>query len=162
MAAAAAGLTAAAALAVPMAQQADAATSIVRLHTQANTDRSLSNVSGLAFMPFTSSSSDSQRWIKTDKGFGFAEYRNVADQTKCLSRKPLTNGGSLIGKLVDVRTCDGSTTQQWKLGVSGDLQHRATGLIAQVDLANINQAVRMGSIPFGQLRPEQKWHVHAA
>jgi ricin-type beta-trefoil lectin protein len=160
--AALAGVTAAAALAVPMAQQADAASSIVRLHTQANTDRSLSNVSGLAFMPFTSSTDDRQRWIKTDKAFGFAELRNLADQTKCLDRRPLTNGGSLVGKLVMVRTCDGSINQQWKVGVSGDLQHRASGQIAEVDLANINQAVRMGGIPNGQLRPEQKWHVHPA
>jgi hypothetical protein len=161
IAAAAAGLMAATALAVPMTQQADAASSIVRLHTKANTDRSLSNVNGFAFMPFTSSGDDRQRWIKTDKGFGFFELRNVADQTKCLNRGPVTTG-TLVGKFVDVRTCDGSASQQWGLGVSSELRHKASGLIAKVDLQNINQAVRMASIPFGALPPEAIWHVHPA
>jgi hypothetical protein len=157
-----AGTAAAAALAVPMAGQADAATSVVRLHTQANTGHSLSNVSGSAFSPFTSSSDARQRWMKTDKGLGFFELRNVADQSVCLDRPPLTNGGSLIGKFLSVRACNGSPSQQWKFGVSGELQQRSSGLIAQVDLANINQAVKLAQIPFGALLPEQKWHTHAA
>ncbi len=45
-----AGSAAAAALAVPIAGQADAATSVVRLHTQANTGHFLSNVSVSAFI----------------------------------------------------------------------------------------------------------------
>jgi hypothetical protein len=157
-----AGSAAAAALAVPMAGQADAATSVVRLHTQANTGHFLSNVSGSAFSPFASSSDDRQRWIKTDKVNGFAEFRNFQDQSVCLDRPPLTNGGSLIGKFLSVRACNGSTSQQWKINPSGDFQQRSSGLIAQVDLANVNQAVKLAQIPLGALLPEQKWHTHAA
>lgn len=67
-----AGVAAAAALAVPMAGQADAASTTVRLHTLANTGESLVPFSGFAFMQKTDVTASNQQWIKTDTVFGFS------------------------------------------------------------------------------------------
>jgi hypothetical protein len=157
-----AGAAAAIALAVPMAGQADAASTTVRLHTQANTGESMAPFSLFAFMQKTDVTTSNQKWIKTDKVFGFAEYRSAFSPSLCLSRPPLTGGGSLIGKLIRMDPCDGSVSQQWKLGVSGEFQHRGSGLIAEVDLNDSAHAPKMTQLVSPPLEPNQIWHVHPA
>ena len=154
-----AGAALAVALTASLVGQAKAAQPQFQLHTQANILHSMADVSGFAFSP-SSSTDPKQRWLKNDKGLGFFELRNAADQSKCLSRPALTNGGSLIGKTVRVDACDGSASQQWKINPSGDLQHRASGLTAVVDLTNANQAVKMAGIPSGPLPSNARWHIH--
>jgi hypothetical protein len=154
-----AGAALALALTATLAGQARAAQRQFQLHTQANVLRSLTDVSGFAFSP-SASTDPKQRWFKNDQGFGFFELRNVGDQSRCLSRPALTNGGSLIGTTVRVDACNGTAAQQWKINPSGDMQHRASGLIAVVDLANVNQAVKMAQIPTGPLPSNARWHIH--
>jgi hypothetical protein len=157
-----AGAAAAAALAVPMAGQAEAASTTVRLHTLANTGESMVPGFGFAFMQKTDVTSSNQKWIKTDKGLGFAEYRSKFNPSLCLSRPPLTGGGSLIGKLVRIDPCDGSFNQQWRLGNINEFQHRATGLIVEVDLNDSAHAPKMTQLVSPPLKANQFWHVHPA
>jgi hypothetical protein len=157
-----AGAAAAAALALPMAGQADAASTTVRLHTLANTGESLVPFSGFAFMQKTDVTTSNQKWIKTDKVFGFAEYRSAFNPTLCLSRPPLTGGGSLIGALIRIDPCNGTVFQQWKLDDIGAFQNRGSGLIAQVDLNDSAHAPKMTQLVSPPLKPNQFWHVHPA
>ena len=57
------------------------------------------------------------------------------------------------------RCVAGNTAQQWRLGVSGDLQLRKNGLVAEVNTASASLGVRMA---FFQVKPNQKWFRRAA
>jgi len=98
----------------------------------------------------------SQQWRKTDTSLGFATYVNVKTGN-CLTGRGITGF-----PVVTVEKCfAGNTRQEWRLGVSGDFQLRANGLIAQVNLSSPNQTgVVMGGIFTNQ--PNQKWHTHPA
>ena len=75
-----AGLGAAVALAVPMAAQADAATTTVRLHASTATGESLQGPSLFGTtvnLAPTNVNSSRQKWQKTDVGGGFATYKLV-------------------------------------------------------------------------------------
>jgi hypothetical protein len=153
------GCAAAAALAVPMAGQADAATSTVLLHTQTTIPKLLTdNPSGVVTMePAPLGGNRNQRWIKTDTSNGFATYASVssidAGKPRCLT------GRGLQGfPVVTAEPCiSGASKQQWRLGVSGDFQLRLNGLVAGVDSAD-NRGVLMQFFAAG---PDQKWHTHA-
>jgi hypothetical protein len=154
------GLAAAAALAVPMAGRADAATSTVLLHTQTTIPKLLTdNPSGLVTMEQAPlGGNPNQRWVKADTSSGYATYSSVssinAGKPRCLT------GRGLQGfPVVTAEFCvPGALKQQWRLGVSGDFQLRLNGLVAGVDSAN-NRGVLM---QFFTAKPDQKWHSHAA
>jgi hypothetical protein len=72
----------------------------------------------------------------------------------------LTGRGLQGAPVVTAEKCitSGSTTkQEWKLGVSGDLQLRLNGLVAEVNPATLT-GVRMALFT---AKPNQKWHTHA-
>jgi hypothetical protein len=147
---------AALAISAGFAGQAQAATSTVRLHTAADTSKSLSDTpSGVTSMIRTSSTDLNQKWVKTDTNSGYATYRNV--QTgRCLT------GRSPVGfPVVTAQKCvAGATNQQWRLGVSGDFQLRLNGAIAFHNTAGNGTGVLMAQLFTNQAN--QKWHTHAA
>ncbi len=154
------GLAAAAALAVPMAGHADAATSTVLLHTETTIPKLLTDkATGLVAMEQAPVGGNlNQRWVKTDTSSGYATYSSVssinAGKPRCLT------GRGLQGfPVVTAEACvSGSTNQQWRLGVSGDFQLRLNGLVAGVNSAN-NSGVLM---QFFSFKPDQRWHTHPA
>lgn len=155
------GLTAAAALAVPMAGQADAATSTVLLHTQTSIPQLLTDTpSGVTSMdPAPLGGNPDQRWVKTDTDSGYATYSSVssinAGKPRCLT------GRGLQGfPVVTAEKCvAGSSKQQWRLGVSGDFQLRLNGLVAAHNTGGNGSGVVM---QFFTAQPNQKWHTHPA
>jgi hypothetical protein len=154
------GIAAAAALAVPMAGQADAATSTVLLHTNTTIPKLLTdNPNGIVTMqPAPLGGNPNQRWVKTDTSSGYATYTSVSSIT---AGKPrcLTGRGITGLPVVTAESCvPGATKQQWRLGVSGDFQLRLNGLVAGVNSAN-NSGVLM---QFFTAKPDQKWHTHPA
>jgi len=154
------GLAAAAALAVPMAGQADAATSTVLLHTQTTIPKLLTdNPNGLVTMtPAPLGGNLNQRWVKTDTSGGYATYSCVSS-IKAGKPRCLTGRGLQGFPVVTAEFCiPGATKQQWRLGVSGDFQLRLNGLVAGVNPAN-NSGVLM---QFFTGTADQKWHTHPA
>jgi hypothetical protein len=155
------GLAAAAALAIPMAGQADAATSTVLLHTQNTIPQLLTeNPSGLVTMdPAPLGGLPTQRWVKTDTDSGYATYTSVSSIIPGKKPHCLTGRGLQGFPVVTAEFCvPGAAKQQWKLGVSGDFQLRLNGLVAGVNSAN-NSGVLM---QFFTAQPGQKWHTHPA
>lgn len=154
------GLAATAALAVPMAGQADAATSTVLLHTPTTISKWLTDTpSSLVMMqPGPAGGNPNQRWVKTDTSNGYATYSSVssinAGKPRCLTGRGLQGA-----PVVTAEPCvAGATKQQWRLGVSGDFQLRLNGLVAGVN-AGTNTGVLM---QFFTANPNQKWHTHPA
>jgi ricin-type beta-trefoil lectin protein len=145
---------AALALSAGFAGQAQAATSTVRLHTAADTTKSLSDTaSGVTSMNKTVTTDLNQKWRKTDTTSGFATYTNVKTG-RCLT------GRGLQGfPVVTSERCTGGTNQQWKLGVSGDFQLRLNGLAAKHNTAGNGSGVLMSLFT---AQANQKWHTHAA
>ena len=155
------GLAAAAALAVPMAGQADAATSTVLLHTQTTIPKLLTeSPSGLVTMEQAPlGGNPNQRWVKTDTDSGFATYTSVSSIGPGKKPHCLTGRGAQGFPVVTAEICvPGATKQQWRLGVSGDFQLRLNGLVAGVNSSN-NSGVLM---QFFTAKPDQKWHTHPA
>src|SRR3954449_4635259 len=139
------GCVAAAALAVPMAGQADAATSTVLLHTQTTIPQLLTdNPSGVVTMaPAPLAGLPSQRWVKTDTDAGYATYTSVSSIIPGKKPHCLTGRGLQGFPVVTAEFCiPGAAKQQWKLGASGDFQLRLNGLVAGVNSAN-NSGVLM-------------------
>ena len=154
-----AGLTAAAALAVPMAGQADAATTTVTLHTQTSIDRFLTDPpAGIASMSPAVANDPRQRWRRTDTNSGYATYTSVQSINENRPRC-LTGRGLQAFPVVTVERCDGTARQQWRLGVSGDLQLRLNGLVAAHNNAGNFTGVVM---QFFTNKSNQKWHTHPA
>jgi len=146
-----AGLLAAGAL----TSQADAATTKLRLHTQADTTRFLAeDPSGLTSMHRSNSSEEAQKWFQTTTSGGFAIYQN-AQTGHCLTGRGLQ--GAPVVTAEKCITSGSKAKQEWKLGVSGDLQLRLNGLVAEVNPANLT-GVRMA---FFTVKPNQRWHTHS-
>jgi hypothetical protein len=135
--------------------QAGAQTSKLRLHTQADTGRFLAeDPSGLTSMRLSNSSDERQKWFKTPTSGGFAIYKN-AQTGHCLTGRGLQ--GAPVVTAEKCITSGSTTKQEWKLGVSGDLQLRLNGLVAEVNPATLT-GVRMALFT---AKPNQKWHTHA-
>lgn len=142
------GLVVTAALVLVMAGTASAATSTVKLRNQATGTKLMTkDASGLASMKAPGAAN--QTWTKTDTSSGYATYRIG---TGCLT------GRGLQGfPVVTVEKCvAGATKQQWRKGVSGDLQLRLNGLVAEVNTASAANLLRMA---FFTAKPNQKWFV---
>ena len=108
----------------------------------------------LARMLKSNPADPAQKWVKTDTTSGFATYKNVKSG-RCLTGRGLQGFPG-----VTVEACKpGSLTQQWKLGVSGDLQLRQNGLVAEHNLASPSGQVQMALF---QARANQRWHTHPA
>ena len=146
---------AALAISAGLAGQAQAATSTVRLHTQADTTKNLSDTpSGVTSMLKNNSSDLAQKWRKTDTNSGYATYTNVK------TGRCLTGRGIQGFPVVTAEKCvAGATKQQWRLGVSGDFQLRLNGLVAKHNTAGNASGVLMSLFTN---QANQKWHTHAA
>ena len=142
------GLVATAALVLVMAGTASAATSTVKLRNQASGSKLMTmDPSGLVSMKPVGK--PNQTWIKTDTTAGYATYKTGLG---CL-----TGRGIQGFPVVTVQKCvPGGLNQQWRKGVSGDLQLRLNGLIAEVNTASAALGVRMA---FFTAKPNQKWFV---
>ena len=154
-----AGLTAAAALAVPMATQADAATTTVKLHTQTSIDRFLADPPpNIASMVPAVSNDPQQRWRRTDTNSGYATYTSVSSINE--GRPRCLTGRGLQGfPVVTVERCDGTDRQQWRLGSSGELRLRMNGLVAAHNNAGTFRGVVMQTFTGAA---NQRWHTHPA
>jgi hypothetical protein len=146
------------ALSAGLAGQASAATSVVKLHTDADTSRFLSDSSsGVTSMtPRASDSSPKdfmQRWIKTDTSSGFATYTNK--QTgRCLTGRGITGF-----PVVTAEKCvAGALNQQWRLNVTKDFQLRLNGAAAKHNNTAGNGTGVLMAFFNGQ--SNMKWHTH--
>ncbi len=137
------------------AAPAQAATSTVKLHTDADTTKFLSDTgSGLTSMVKSNPSDPAQKWIRTDTNSGYATYKNVKTG-RCLT------GRGLQGfPVVTAETClPGATKQQWRLNVTKDFVLRLNGVAVKHNLAGNGTGVLMALF---NGRPEMKWHTHPA
>lgn len=154
------GAAAAAALAIPMAGQADAATSTVLLHTNTTIPKLLTeNPSALVTMePAPLGGNLNQRWVKTDTDSGYATYTSVSSIVPGKKPHCLTGRGLQGAPVVTAEFCiPGAAKQQWRLGASGDFQLRLNGLVAGVSANNTGVLMQ-----FFTAKPDQKWHTHPA
>jgi hypothetical protein len=142
------GLIATAALVLVMAGTASAATSTVKLRNQATGSKLMTmDPSGLVSMKPVGK--PNQTWTKTDTTAGYATYKTGIG---CLTGRGLQGA-----PVVTVQKCvAGATNQQWRKGVSGDLQLRLNGLIAEVNTASAWNLLRMALFT---AKPNQKWFV---
>ena len=140
------------AISAGLAGQANAATSVVKLHTDADTTKFLSDTSSGVTSMVKSSTSDLQRWIKTDTNSGYATYTNKSTG-RCLT------GRSPVGfPVVTAEKCvAGATKQQWRLGVSKDFQLRLNGAAMKHNIAGNGTGVLMALF---NGRSDMKWHTH--
>jgi hypothetical protein len=139
------GLTAALALAGP----ANAATSNVKFRNQA-TGTQLMTKEANNLVRMLPAGRPGQIWTKTDTTSGYARY---SQGNGCLTGRGLQGA-----PIVTVERCVvGNTAQEWRLGVSGDLQLRKNGLVAEAPGQNL--LVRMA---FFTAKPNQKWFRLAA
>ena len=146
------GLIATAALVLVMAGTASAATSTVKLRNQATGTKLMTRDASSLVSMKSAGTVPNQTWIKTDVTATYATY---SIGTNCLT------GRGLQGfPVVTVEKCiPGATKQQWRKGVSGDLQLRLNGLVAEVNTASAANQVRMA---FFVDKPNQKWFQLAA
>jgi hypothetical protein len=137
------------------ATSANAATTTVKLHTDADVSKFLADsASGIATMAKSNPSDNLQKWRRTDTSSGYAVYKNV--QTgRCLT------GRGIIGfPVVSVQACKtGALDQQWRLNVTKDFQLRLNGAAMKHNLAGNGTGVIMALF---NGRNEMKWHTHAA
>jgi hypothetical protein len=137
-----------------LAGQANAATSVVKLHTDADTTRFLSDAASGVTTMAKSSDDFSQRWIRTDTNSGYATYKNKKTG-RCLT------GRSIVGfPVVTAEKCvAGALNQQWRLNVTKDLVLRLNGAAAKHNTAGNGTGVLMALFN-GQAN--MKWHTHAS
>ena len=135
-----------------LAGQASAATSVVKLHTDADTTKFLSDTSSGVTSMLPSSTSSMQRWIKTDTNSGYATYKNKSTG-RCLT------GRSIVGfPVVTAQQCiPGAPNQQWRLNVTKDFQLRLNGAAMKHNTAGNGTGVLMALFN-GQ--NNMKWHTH--
>ena len=136
-----------------LAGSAQAATTTVKLHTDADTTRFLSDsASGVTSM-VKSSTDTMQRWLRTDTSSGYATYKNVKTG-RCLT------GRSTVGfPVVTAEKCvPGALNQQWRLNVTKDFQLRLNGAAAKHNLAGNGTGVLMALF---NGRDDMKWHTPA-
>ena len=155
-----AGLGAVVALAVPMAAQADAATTTVRLHASTATGESLQgpSINGTTVnLAPTNVNSSRQKWQKTDIGGGFATYKLVSSIG---SSREMCLAASSANPRPFAAICNpSSTSQQWTRGFVNDgrIENRST-LTALTRQPNALLEVRF----LGGGQVGQNWHEHAA
>jgi hypothetical protein len=139
------------ALLLVIAGPANAATTQVKLRTQA-TGVKLMTRDANSLVSMKDPGAANQIWTRTDTSGGYATY---AQGNVCLT------GRSLQGlPLVTAQKCvPGATNQQWRLGVSKELQLRLNGLVAEVKTASASLQVQMA---FFQVKPNQRWIQLAA
>jgi hypothetical protein len=142
------------AISAGLAGQANAATSVVKLHTDANTARFLSDTASGVTTMAPSSSDPMQRWIKTDTNSGYATYKNKATG-RCLT------GRAPVGfPVVTAQKCEaGALNQQWRLNVTKDFVLRLNGAAAKHNTAGTGTGVLMALF---NGRNDMKWHTHAS
>ena len=138
-----------------VAAPANAATSTVRLHTDADTTKFLSDSSsGVTSMVKSNSTDLRQKWIRTDTTSGYATYRNVATG-RCLTGRGITGF-----PVVTAEACKpGALNQQWRLNVTKDFQLRLNGAAAKHNLAGNGTGVLMALF---NGRNDMKGHTHPA
>jgi hypothetical protein len=148
------GIAAAVALAVAMAGDASAATTTVKIQSDATGSQRLNRLSGVVPRMFTAFGTSS-KWLRTDTSSGYATYKGV-NADVCL-----TGRQSLLGiNVVTVEKCvPGSLQQQWRLGVGREFQLRLNGLSAEVNLANPDRPLRMA---FFTGKPHQRFTITPA
>src|SRR3954447_4365420 len=131
-----------------IAGPAHAATTQVKLRNQATGTRLMTREAS-SLVSMKPAGTANQIWTKTDVDQGYSTY---SQGNSCLT------GRGLQGlPVVTAEKCvAGATKQQWRLGVSGELQLRLNGLVAEVNTANAANGVRMA---FFVARPNQKWFV---
>ena len=141
------------ALSAGLAGQAQAATSVVKLHTDADTTRFLSDTaSGVTTMAPSSSTDLAQRWIKTDTNSGYATYKNK------LTGRCLTGRAPVGFPVVTAQKCEaGALNQQWRLNVTKDFVLRLNGAAMKHNTAGNGTGVLMALFN-GQ--SNMKWHTH--
>ena len=140
------------AISAGLAGQANAATSVVKLHTDADTSRFLSDTASGVTTMAPSSGDFAQRWIKTDTSSGYATYKNKSTG-RCLT------GRSPVGfPVVTAQTCvAGALNQQWRLNVTKDFVLRLNGVAAKHNTAGTGTGVLMALFN-GQ--SNMRWHTH--
>ena len=101
-----------------------------------------------------SSTSNLQKWLRTDTTSGYAVYKNV-ETGRCLT------GRGIAGfPVVTSETCKtGALNQQWRLSAAKDFQLRLNGFAAKHNITGNGTGVVMA--PFNA-RPELRWHTHPA
>ena len=141
------------AISAGLAGQANAATSVVKLHTDADLSRFLSDTSsGITTMAKSSSTDPAQRWIRTDTNSGYATYKNK------LTGRCLTGRAPVGFPVVTSQTCvAGALNQQWRLNVTKDFQLRLNGAAAKHNIAGNGTGVLMALF---NGRNEMRWHTH--
>jgi hypothetical protein len=152
-----AGAGAVFALTVPMAAQADAATT-VRLHASTATGESLRGPSFFGTtvsLTTTNVNASNQKWVKTDIGGGFATYRSLAG-----TNQPMCLAAAKGNPRPFAAICNpNSPSQQWTRGFVNDgrIENRST-LTALTRQPNALLEVRF----LGGGQVGQNWHEHAA
>lgn len=150
-----AGVVVAAALAVPMAGQAQAVPGTKQLHTQANTNRNLTMIDNFSagFPTVKSPTNPLSQWFVEPFGSSLRIRNAGGDQNHCLK------AGIAAGAVATVRPCDGKDPrQQWQL--NGGVLLANNGLRAELLTAGNAQGVRMVSSLSFPPPPIQTWHVH--
>jgi hypothetical protein len=142
------------AISAGLAGQANAATSVVKLHTDGDLSKFLSDTTSGVTSMMPSSTDPAQRWIRTDTSSGYATYTNKKTG-RCLT------GRSPVGfPVVTAQKCEaGALNQQWRLNVTKDFVLRLNGAAAKHNLAGNGTGVLMALF---NGRPEMKWHTHAS
>jgi hypothetical protein len=145
---------------LPMAPQADAATTTVRLHAATATGESLKGPgffgSAVLLTP-TNVNASNQKWQKTDVAPGFATYKLVSSIG---TSRELCLAASSSNPRPFAAVCDPSSfSQQWTRGFVNDgrILNRAT---FKTLTRMSNGTVEMRFLGDGQIG--QNWHEHAA
>jgi hypothetical protein len=140
------------AISAGLAGQANAATSVVKLHTDADTSKFLSDTASGVTTMAPISSDFAQRWIKTDTTSGYATYTNK------LTGRCLTGRAPVGFPVVTSQKCvAGALNQQWRLNVTKDFVLRLNGAAAKHNTAGTGTGVLMALFN-GQ--NNMKWHTH--
>jgi hypothetical protein len=144
------------AIAVPMAGQADAATTVVRLHASTATGESLQGPSFFGtsvFLASTNLNASNQKWVKTNVGGGYATYRSLSG-----TNQPMCLAASSLSSRPFAAICNpNSFAQQWTRGFVNDgrIENRST-LTALTRQPNGVLEVRF----LGGGQVGQNWHEH--
>ena len=144
------------AISAGLAGQANAATSVVKLHTDADTTRFLSRHRERRH-------DDGEEQL--DRPRCSAGSRPTRTPAMRRTRTSLT-GRCLTGRapvgfpVVTAQTCvAGALNQQWRLNVTKDFQLRLNGAAAKHNIAGNGTGVLMALF---NARPDMRWHTHAA
>lgn len=147
-----------AALGVPMAAQADAATTTVRLHAATATGESLQGPGSSGFtvsLAPTSSTAATQKWQKTTLAFGFASYKLVSSVG---TNREICLASNVSSFRPFAALCNpGNTGQQWTRGFVNDgrIENRLSRKsLTRVPTGGVELRFRAG----GQVG--QNWHEH--